>query len=150
LPLQRLSRYCVAVRSTNNFDLQSVILSDGVQISMHPTLGYVRDGAGEVDVNFAGSPEVGASWGGFERNGAPIHYFFARIFREDNKQFVCDICGHAVANRCSANVSELALVPGVPVFTQVCAVNMANQVSCARSDGFIPDYTAPVPGKVSV
>jgi hypothetical protein len=148
LPLQRLMRYCVAVRSTNNFRLVSVIISDGVQISMPPSIGHVFDGLGGQDVDFSRSPQVAISWKGFERNGAPVHHFYAGLYREDTKKLVYKICTYTQLSSCSANLTEALLSTGIRVFAQVCAVNTVLQVACNRSNGFIPDYDGPIPGRV--
>ncbi len=147
-PLQRLTRYCVAVRSTNNVDYSSVIISDGVEISKPPLFGAVFDGPQGEEVDYIQQPAYAVWWHGFSRQGAPISHFYAQTFREDNKQLVHALCDKRTQSSCAANLSASVLPAGLKVFTQVCAVNVVDQVACNRSNGFVPDYDPPLPGKV--
>jgi hypothetical protein len=148
--LQLLMQYCVAVRSLNKVADSSLTISDGVVISKPPATenAIVYDGTNSEDLDYTHETSYTATWTGFEEQGAPIRHFYARIFREDNKQLVHELCNETALSSCSANLSTSILAPGVKVFTQVCSVNIVNQVACARSDGFIPDYDPPQPGKV--
>ncbi|XP_069132408.1 uncharacterized protein [Argopecten irradians] len=143
-------KYYTNVIGYGRSGIHSTAVSDGFMFDTEqPISGVVADGIGLHDTDYQNASEqIGATWTGFSDTTGLVGYYWCVGLASGNSD--CSVLPWQFVGLRTAFLRNLTthIVQGSMLYNKVYAVDVVGHTSAiAVSDGFVMDYTAPIPSQ---